>query len=69
MELVDALEVLRLAEQHQVGVTAGPDEAERPQQVAVGEVLAGRRELALVLRALLGIQAPPGGIDLQERCT
>jgi hypothetical protein len=67
MELVDAIEVLGLAEQHQVRVAPGPDEGEGPQQVAVGEVLAGDEELALAGRALLVREAPPGGIDLQKR--
>ena len=66
VELVDPLEVLGLAEDHQVGVAAGPDERERAQQVAVGEVLAGRDELALVGGAALVVEPPPGGIDLQK---
>ena len=67
MELVDALEVLGLGDQQQLGVAARADEREGLQQVAVGEVLAGRHELALVALALLGGQPPPRRIDLQER--
>ena len=66
MELVDALEVRRLGEQHQVGVAARADGRERPQQALGGEVLAGGEELALVGAALLVGQPPPGRIDLQE---
>ena len=44
-----------------------PTSEKRLQQVAVGEVLAGGHQLALVLGAALGVQAPPGGVDLQER--
>ena len=66
MELVDALEVRGLREQHQVGVAAGADRGERPQQALGREVLAGGGELALVGRALLVGQAAPGRIDLQE---
>jgi hypothetical protein len=67
VELVDALQVGGLREQHQVGVAARPDERERAQQPLGREVLAGGRELALVARAIVGLQPPPGGIDLQER--
>ena len=66
MELVDPLEVLGLAEQHQIRVAAGPHERERPQQVPVGEVLAGGDELALVRGAPLVVEPAPGRIDLQE---
>ena len=52
MELVDALEVLGLGEQQQLGVAARADQREALQQVPVGEVLAGGDELALVLLAL-----------------
>ena len=57
VELVDPLEVLGLGDQQQLGVAARADEREGLQQVAVGEVLAGRHELALVLLALLAGQA------------
>ena len=67
MELVDPVEVLGLAEQQQVRVPARADQREGPQQMAVGEVLAGSRELALVRGALLGVEPAPGGIHLQER--
>ena len=67
VELVDAVEVLGLGEQHQLGVAARADERERLQQVPVGEVLARGHQLALVLRAALGVQPPPGRVDLQER--
>jgi hypothetical protein len=67
VEVVDRLQVHRLREQHQVGVAARADEAERAEQVVLGEVGAGRGELALVLRALLRILAAPGRIELQER--
>ena len=66
VELVDALEVRRLAEQHQVGVAAGADGRERAQQALGGEVLAGGQELALVLGALVVGKTTPGRIDLQE---
>ena len=67
VELVDAIEVLGLGEQHQLGVAARADQREALQQVAVGEVLAGGDELALVLLALLGVQAAPGRVELEER--
>ena len=66
VELVDAVEVLGLGEQHQVGVAAGADERERCSRWSVGEVLAGGEELALVGRPPVGVQPPPGRIDLQE---
>ena len=66
MELVDALQVRRLREQHQVGVAARADGRERAQQALGGEVLAGGQELALVLGALLVGQPAPGRIHLQE---
>ena len=44
-----------------------PDERERAQEVPVGEVLAGRDELALVGCTALVVEPPPGRIDLQER--
>jgi hypothetical protein len=66
VELVNPLEVLGLAEQHHLGVAARADQGERTQQVPVGEVLAGGDELALVLRALLVLEPPPGRIHLQE---
>ena len=66
MKLVDAIEVLRLGDQQQLRVPAGAHEREGLQQVPVGEVLARGQELALVLRALLGVQAPPRGVELQE---
>ena len=66
MELVDPLEILGLAENHQVRVAPGPDQREGSQQVAVGEVGARGDELALVRRAPLLVEPPPGGIYLQE---
>ena len=51
MELVDAVEVLGLHDQHQVGVAAGADEREALEQVVGAEVLAGGEELLLVLGA------------------
>ena len=66
MELVEPLEVLRLAEQHQVGVPAGAHQREGPQQMAVGEIGARGDELPLVGGALLVIEAPPGRVDLQK---
>ena len=67
VQLVDALQVGGLREQHQVGVAARAHQREGPQQAVGAEVLAGRDELALVAGALLRVEAPPGGIDLQER--
>ena len=67
MELVDPLQVRRLAEQHQVGVAARADGRERAQQALGGEVLAGGEELALVGAALVVREPPPGRVDLQER--
>ena len=64
---MDALEVRRLGEQHQVGVAAGADGRERPQQALGGEVLAGGEELALVGGALVVGEPAPGRIDLEER--
>jgi hypothetical protein len=67
VELVDAVEVLGLHDQHQVGVTTRTDERERLQQVIGAEVLAGGGELALVPGAL-GLRKPaPRGIQLEER--
>jgi hypothetical protein len=45
----------------------GADQAERPQEVVLAEVLAGGGELALVVGALLGVQTPPGRVELEER--
>ena len=67
VQLVDAVEVRGLGEQHQVRVAAGADQREGPQEALGAEVLAGRDELALVPRALLSVQPPPRRIDLQER--
>ena len=67
VKLVDPLEVLRLAEQHQVGVPAGSDKREGPQQVAVGEVFTGCDELPLVRRAAVVLEPAPSRIDLQKR--
>ena len=67
MELVDAVEVLGLGDQQQLGVAARPDEREGLQEMAVGEVVARRHELELVLRARLVIAAPPRRVELQER--
>ncbi len=53
--------------QHQLSVATCSDEREALQHVPVGEVLAGGQELQLVLFALLGVQAPPRGVHLQER--
>jgi hypothetical protein len=66
VELVDALEVRGLRQQHQVGVAARADQRERPQQALAREVFAGGQELALVARALGVVEPPPGGVDLQE---
>ena len=66
MELVDALEVRRLREQHHVRVAARADRRERAQQPLAREVLAGGDELALVLGPLVGVQATPGRVDLEE---
>src|ERR1039458_1844540 len=67
VQLVDAIEVLRLGDQQQLRVAARTYQREGLQQMAVGEVLAGGVELALVLRALLVIEPAPGGVELQER--
>ena len=67
MELVDAVEVLGLRDQQQLGVPARAHEREALQQMPVGEVLARGRELALVLRAALGLEPPPRRVELQER--
>ena len=67
MELVDAVEVLGLGDEHQVGVAARADEARSAcSRWSAREVLAGGEELALVRRALGGVQPAPGGVDLQE---
>ena len=66
VELVDAIEVLGLGDEHDLGVAAGAHEAEGLQQVIGPEVLAGGEELLLVARARVGVQAAPGRIDLQE---
>jgi hypothetical protein len=67
VELVDPLQVGRLAEQHEIGVTARAHGGERPQQALGGEVLAGGDELALVGGPLLVGQAAPRRVGLQER--
>ncbi len=67
MQLVDTLQVLGLGDQQQLGVAARAHQRERLQQVPVGEVLARRQQLALVLLALLWLQAPPRRIQLQKR--
>ncbi len=53
MQLVDAVEVLRLGDEQQLGVAARADQREGLQQVALGEVFAGGEELELVLGALV----------------
>ena len=53
-------------QQQHVGVAARADERERTQQMAVGEVLAGGDELALVGGAPFVVEPPPGGVDLEE---
>jgi hypothetical protein len=67
VELVDPLQVRRLREEQQVGVPARADQGECAQQTLRREVLARRHHLALVPRPLIGIEAPPGGIDLEKR--
>ena len=64
---MDAIEVLGLGDQQQLGVAARADQRERLQQVPVGEVLTGCQELALVLAAALRIEPTPRGVELQER--
>ena len=66
VELVDAIEVLGLGDEHDLGVAAGAHEAEGLQQMIGREVLAGGEELLLVAPARIGVQAAPGRIDLQE---
>ena len=66
VELVDAVEVLRLRHEQQLRVAARTHEREALQQVPVGEVLARGRELALVRVALLPLPAPPGRIELRN---
>ena len=66
MELVDAIEVLGLGDEHDLGVAAGAHEAEGLQQMVGAEVLAGGEELLLVAPARVGVEAAPGRIDLQE---
>src|SRR5437016_6582699 len=67
VELVDALEVLRLRDQQQICVAARADQREGLQQMPVREVLARCQQLALVLLALCPIEPAPGGVELQER--
>ena len=43
VELVDAVEVLGLGDEHEVGVAAGADEREALQEMVGAEVLARRR--------------------------
>ncbi len=57
VEGVQVLEDRALAEQHQVDVAAGADRRIRSQRAVLGEVLAGRQELGLVGRPLLGGRA------------
>ena len=67
VELVDAVEVLCLGDQQELGVSARTHERERLEQMAVGEVLARGHELALVPLALLVIEAAPRRVELQKR--
>jgi hypothetical protein len=67
VELVDRLESRRRDAHHQVGVAARAHERVGAQEVVVGEVVAGGRELALVAGPLAGLQAAPGGVQLEER--
>ena len=67
MELVNPLQVLGLAEQHQVGIAARAHQREGPQQVTVGEILAGCGEFPLVGGAAIVVQPAPGRVHLQER--
>ena len=67
VELVDALEVLGLRQQHQLGVPTRAHEREGLQQVPLGEVLARGHQLALVQAALLGVEAAPRGVERDER--
>jgi hypothetical protein len=60
VELVDALQVLGLGDEQQLGVPTGADQRERLQQVPVSEVLAGRRELELVGFALASSRRQAG---------
>ena len=55
------------AQQHQIRVAARADERKGAEEAVGREVVAGRHELALVPRALVCGQAPPGRVDLQER--
>src|SRR4051794_41879567 len=64
---MDVLERRALAEQHQIRVAPGADRRIRSQRAVLGEVLAGRQELGLVGRPLLGGPSAPGGVELEER--
>ena len=64
---MDAIEVLGLGHEHEIGVAAGADQAERLQQMIGREVLARGEELALVAGAHIGVEPAPGGVELQER--
>ena len=56
-----------LGEHQQVGVAAGADRRIGAQRAVGGVVLAGREELAFILRPRLGVAALPGGVELEER--
>ena len=69
VELVDAIEVLGLGDEHDLGVAAGAHEAEGLQQMVGAEVLAGGEELLLVARRA---RRRPGGARQDRpsgRCT
>ena len=67
VKLVDALQVLRLGHQQQLGVAARAHQREGLQQMPVCEVLARGQELALVLLAGRIVAPPPRRVELQER--
>ena len=63
---MDRLEPRAGGAQHQIGVPARPDQRVGAEEVIVGEVVAGGRELALVAGSLVRVEAPPCRVQAQE---
>src|SRR5690242_13293050 len=66
MKFVDPLKVLRLGQDHDIGIAASSHEREGAKEMPFGEVLASGDEFALVLSTLVIVESPPGRIDFEE---